>query len=101
MERSGAISHTFIEQVAELLKEVYFNPQLLIEGLREGRITGFRQNKTEQLVEFLTEEGYIDPRPVLEIEEIQLRLNAFVSAHEMDAGSSQIFLEQIQDYKPN
>lgn len=61
LERSGAVTDTYMDRVAALAEEVGGDAEALIQGLREGRVKGFRSSKTEELAEWLAEHGYIDP----------------------------------------
>lgn len=69
LEASGAVSGTFIGRVTELTESQGGDAETLIEALRGGEVSGFRQNKTEELADRLEEQGYLDQRESLSSEE--------------------------------
>ena len=69
LERSGAVSDRYLDGVVELTRELASTGEGLIEALRardDERLQGFRTKAADSLETFLTEEGYIDPRPILD-----------------------------------
>jgi energy-coupling factor transporter ATP-binding protein EcfA2 len=63
LERSGAISATFMDRVDVLRQGCGGRPDRLLEGVDDLR--GFRSDKRTQLREFLEREGYLDAREPL------------------------------------
>lgn len=57
---SGAISDTYMERVLAIVKKHNGDPEVLLQALSEGEVSGFRRNNTEKLQAFLEEEGYLD-----------------------------------------
>lgn len=94
LERSGAVSETFMDSVAEKLYEHGRDPSKLIDSLRRGEIARFRQNTADVLETYLMEEGYLDEREPLGLEEIRLRLQAYVSGKKPDEAEAWAFLER-------
>ncbi len=73
LERSGAISDTFIDRVTELAESLNGDGTTLINALRAGKVARFRSNITDELEEWLEAEGYIVPEEPLTMENRQLR----------------------------
>lgn len=71
---SGAVSNNFIDEVAELARELDGDARQLIESLEEGKVARFRSSKVEELEMYLEENGNIDPSPVLSRAEIRIRM---------------------------
>ena len=92
---SGAVSEKFIEPVARLLKQVEGNPRRLLYHLREGEVQGFWKNKMEDLKEYLLEQGYLDEQPLLDPDEIRVRLAAQISNTRMEDDQAQRFIDEI------
>jgi hypothetical protein len=61
LEASGAVSDTFIDEVSALAGRVDGDPDALLDGLPD--ISHFRQDKIDELREYLRNENYLDPRP--------------------------------------
>ncbi|QDX41190.1 hypothetical protein [Salarchaeum sp. JOR-1] len=61
LEASGAVSDNFIDEVSALADRVDGDPDALLEGLPD--ISHFRQDKIDELRDYLRDEGYLDPRP--------------------------------------
>jgi exonuclease SbcC len=73
IEASSAVKPTFIDKVVEIAGELSGDAQRLIEVLQErndDRLSGFRANTTVKLEQFFTDQGHIDPRPVLGEEQL-------------------------------
>jgi len=62
LDESGAISETFIEPVARLNRELGGDARALTDALRDGRVSRFRTDKTDQLESFLAAGGYLDEK---------------------------------------
>jgi DNA repair protein SbcC/Rad50 len=69
LERSDAVTVTFLDKVAELAAEVGGDATALLAGLRDGRVARFRSNAIGELESWLTEQGYIDPAEELDAAE--------------------------------
>ena len=95
LEQAGAVSHNFIEEVAAKLKELDGNPQELIESLKNGDVSGFRSNKTEELEQYLISEGYIDNKEALGKDAILVQLNAFLSNLALDTSETESFINGV------
>jgi hypothetical protein len=61
LEASGAVSDIFIDEVSALADRVDGDPDALLDGLPD--ISHFRQDKIDELRDYLRDEGYLDPRP--------------------------------------
>lgn len=79
LERSGAVSETFIDEVDELCLEVDGDAQKLLEALERGEVRRFRSAKIDELREFLEERGYLDEEEPLSSDEVWIRVKAAVS----------------------
>lgn len=69
IEASGAISDTYLERVVEVATESGGDGDRLLEALRareDERLRRFQTRSVDRLEEFLVEEGYVDPRPILD-----------------------------------
>jgi hypothetical protein len=76
IEASDAISERFLDDVVDIAREFAGDAVRLIESLSERsdeRLGGFRAKSVEKFQEFLQEEGYLDPRLVLEEPELVAR----------------------------
>ncbi|MGM0645987.1 MAG: hypothetical protein ACQESV_06295 [Thermodesulfobacteriota bacterium] len=74
LEASGAVSETFMDKVAALAADCGGDGAQLLQGLRDGKVERFRSDKREQLAQWLEENGYLDDRPRLAEEQMQLQL---------------------------
>jgi energy-coupling factor transporter ATP-binding protein EcfA2 len=86
IERSGAIRERYLDDVVEIARELGGDAEQLITLLRERsdpRLQGFRAKAAESLEAFLTEEGYLDRRPVLSEPEIAVRVMATPAAADL------------------
>ena len=95
IESSDAVSETFIDEVAEKLKELNGNPVYLLEALRNSEVSGFRNNKIEELENYLLEAGYIDEHKALDLEEIKSRIHAYISNSDLTLEHANSFLERV------
>lgn len=73
---SGAVSDAFIDKVEELRQAVQGDARQLIEDLQNGKVTGFRKNKAEDLRTYFEEQGLITRETPLDEEMIQARVLA-------------------------
>lgn len=85
LEASGAISETFIEEVAALCERYEGDALKLLDGLADGEVKGFRTNKRQELADYFESESFIDQREVLSETKRWTRVLAAV-APEIDAG---------------
>ena len=95
LERSGAVSDKFIDEVSALLGILENDPLQLTEQLRHAGVTGFRQNKTEQLEEYLRREGFIDDRPLIPEDKIWERVKNYGFNNRIEASMAEEFLKRI------
>jgi len=89
LERSGAVSDRFMEDVVAVARDLGGDPRRLIEALRERsdeRLKGFQSQKTEQLQEFLVAGGYLDLRDPSPPEEILQHVLARPAAARLPEG---------------
>ena len=86
LERSGAVTATFIDRAAELCHEQQGDGRQLIAQIEAGRLSRFRHDAREQLNEFLVTEGYIAQETPLTRDELRQRGLAAV-APEIAAGA--------------
>ena len=70
IEQSGAVSDTFFDRVVQLCDELEGDGEALVAGLLEGKVKRFRDNKAEELEEYLVKQGYIDEVERLSDDEI-------------------------------
>ena len=61
LDRSGAVSETFMDRVTELAESLNGDGAVLIEALRAGEMSRFRSSNLDDLEQWLEAEGYIDP----------------------------------------
>ena len=69
LEQCPAISTRFIDRVAALAVQVQGDGEALIRALRAGRIDRFRHTKTDELEQWLAEEGFTDDQERLNSED--------------------------------
>ncbi len=95
IEKSGAVSDKFIEEVCEKLRELNGDPEKLLQSLEAGEVSRFYQNKINELEEFLSENDYIDDRPALEEGEIIAELHAFLSTNDLSAETAEDLIRKV------
>ena len=66
LEQSGAVSARFIDRAAELADELQGDGVALIKALRQHRLPRFHASKTEELEQWLADEGYTDDQDRLD-----------------------------------
>ncbi len=59
LENSGAVSETYIQRVTALAEQYAWDAKRLIEGLENKEVKGFREQKIQDLREYLEAHGYI------------------------------------------
>ncbi len=89
---SGAVSQTFIDEVAQKLEELGGDAGALLHALRDKKVAGFRENKIGQLQGYLLEKGYIDTAEPMDEAEIRVNLHAFISNSKLDSEEAEQFL---------
>ena len=65
LEQSGAVTAIFIDRAEKLASELGGDSQALIAALRNHHLSNFRQNKIDELEQWLIDQGYIDLRAPL------------------------------------
>lgn len=83
LERSGAISPTFMERVEAVRRGCGAHPEALLEGME--RLPRFRSDSLEAFRDFLDREGYLDPRDPLDRPAVRAHLLA-ATAPDLRAG---------------
>jgi hypothetical protein len=74
LEASEAVSDKFLDEVADLAKELEGAGVRLVKELEEGTVKKFRKKVTQKLRDYLLENGYIDPRPELDENGVRARV---------------------------
>ncbi len=74
LEKSGAVTENFIEEVSALTERVEGRAEEIIQGLREGEVSGFRTQKANELENYFREQNYLDPAEPLEQPRIRTRM---------------------------
>lgn len=95
LEQSDAVSGNFIEEVNIKLMELDGNPIKLIQALKNREVSGFRDNKTDELEQYLTNEGYIDNHEALGKDEILVQLSALLSNLDVDTSEAESLITRI------
>ncbi len=95
IERSGAVSETFIDEVTRVLTEVDNDPQRLIQQLKNGNVRRFKQAKAAQLEAWLIENEYIDTRKRLHSEQMRVRIQALCTQLGISFITAQHFLDDV------
>ena len=95
LEQADAVSGNFIEEVSTKLMELEGNPVKLIQALKNREVAGFRDNKTDELEQYLTNEGYIDNQEALGKDEILVQLNALLSNLDVDTSEAESLINRI------
>lgn len=93
--QSGAVSGTFIDLVAEKLKELNGDPQRLLLALGAKEVQGFLQSKLKALEQYLIGLGVIDDQQVLSAEDLQVRLMALVSNLDIPEVQAYEFIDKV------
>lgn len=84
LENSYAVSDKFIDEVSQKRSELNGNPEKLLEALRNGEISRFSSRKTDELQEYLKEQGYLIDEEQLSKDDILVRMQAFISGKDVD-----------------
>ncbi len=98
LEKSGAVTASFIDQVDEKRQSLEGNPERLIASMKNGEISRFRVDNITALEEYLIEKEYIDERHPLDGDSIRIQLEAFISNQNMDRDAAQRFIQRIEKF---
>ncbi|NBB85158.1 MAG: AAA family ATPase [Bacteroidetes bacterium] len=74
LEDSGAVSETFMKRVAALNDRLCGDGAALVAALQAGEVKRFHTQKADELEAYLQAEGYLDPSPRLDADEIRTRV---------------------------
>lgn len=99
LEDSGAVSVSFIDEVSDKLEEVGFDPEKLLIALENSEVSGFRNNKRDELEEYLISNGYIQQNEPFSPKEIQTKMMAFVSTKDITTEQAQVILGRLNRTK--
>lgn len=80
LEASGAVSTAFIDDVSQLADSLGGDARQLIKSLRSGKVRRFRTAQIDALESYLTECGYLDDQPVLDVDGIREIITPLVFA---------------------
>ncbi len=95
LNQSGAVSEKYMDKLNHLLEKVQGNPEKLMKGLDNQGVKGFRTSKLEDLKQFLMDEGYLDDQAPMKMEDIQLKINAFISGKKVKPAEVEPFLKRV------
>ncbi|MBS3787751.1 AAA family ATPase [Candidatus Bipolaricaulota bacterium] len=84
LEKSGAVTENFMDEVSELVRESNGDPEEVINRLEAGEVSGFRTQKKNELEDFLEEQDYIKDEERLSREEIKTRLLSTFNPHALE-----------------
>ena len=86
---SGALTDRFLDAVGVIAGEQNADPAKLLAVLgmsKDPRLKGFRRNSVVTLEQYLRDNGYLDDRPVLNADELQLFALASPAANKLATG---------------
>ena len=86
LETSEVISDRFLDSVVEIAAELGGDAENLLRTLqdhKDERLHGFRSKTVDQLEKFFEEQGYWDPKPILEEADLILRTQAAPAANRL------------------
>jgi DNA repair exonuclease SbcCD ATPase subunit len=95
LEASDAVSDTFIDDVSELADQVDGDPEQLLDELPE--VPHFRQDKIEELREYLRQEDYLDPRPTRPDEQIHSAVVDTYCQHGLEPATAATTADRLFD----
>jgi hypothetical protein len=98
LEKTDAVTDTFIDGVAEIANELDGDAKALLQVVRERddeRVNGFRSNKADDLEEYLLEEGYHTEKETLSEEEMWQRVLADLTEERSEGFISEDELERL------
>ncbi|MDE2813173.1 MAG: hypothetical protein OXM01_09120, partial [Gemmatimonadota bacterium] len=97
LEQSGAVSEAFIDRAAELADDLQGNGTAIINALRQGRLPRFHTTKTDELEQWLADEGYTDKQSRLSADERRrLTLSAVSPRGEDDAAATNRLVDWLE-----
>ncbi len=95
LESTGAVSGKFIGQVSQKLDDAGGDPQKLINALKNGEVSGFRQNQIEKFEDFLIAENYIPEEQPLDKQNILVQIKAQISQTDLNASLVESMIERV------
>lgn len=95
LQKSGAVSEKFIEEVSRKLEELSRDPEKLLQALNRGEVQRFKKIKVQELEQFLSAQEYLDEQDKLTQEEIFAQLNALLSRMELGASEAEMLIQRI------
>lgn len=98
LEKTNAVTDTFIDGVAEIANELDGDAEALLQVVRERddeRVSGFRSNKADDLQKYLLEEGYLTEKEPLPEEEMWQRVLADLTEERSEGLISEDELERV------
>ncbi|WP_412062458.1 hypothetical protein [Rubrivirga sp. IMCC45206] len=85
LERSGAVTDVFIDEITALCGDCGGDAQALLACLDRGDVGRFQERQTERLASFLGAEGYVSPDDRLDDGEVRRRVAEAVPPDVLDA----------------
>ena len=89
LEDSGVLTERYLRDVVAMARELDGNAEKLVAALGENRnprLRGLRSSSFERLKRYLIENGYLDDRPILTEDELQLRALTSPAANSLPFG---------------
>jgi uncharacterized protein YhaN len=99
LERSGIITETFINHVAEKASELDYDPARLLTSLSNRDIGGFQVRNVEKLREFFVREGFVSESPVVSDDDIRIQLKARISNTGLTEEVANEFLKRVVNHE--
>jgi energy-coupling factor transporter ATP-binding protein EcfA2 len=78
---SGLVTARYLDDVGQILENAGGDAARLVERLLQGDVRGFRSRNVEALAAWLAEQGYVDRRPRLGVDEVRTRLHSTASGY--------------------
>ncbi|MCH8495425.1 MAG: hypothetical protein LAT57_07310 [Balneolales bacterium] len=94
---SNAVSDKYIDKVCEVLEECEYDPSALLNALSEGKVTGFRTAKREELQTYLESNGCIDLREPLDDDSINTKIKLYLNEIALDQQDFAKVLNRVLD----
>jgi len=95
LEASGAVSDTFIDEVSELAENADGDPQVILDKLPD--VNHFRQDKIDELQEYLRDKNYLDPRPTRPDEQIRSTVVDTYCQHGLEPTTAAAVTDRLLD----
>ena len=95
LENSDAVSDKFIDPVNQKLNEAGGDPQKLLNALKNGEVSGFRQKQIDRLEDFFISENYIPETQPLDQQNILLKIKAQISQTALDASLVERMIKRV------